>query len=66
MNGTRHRSAVPAAWLVLGALALVSVRVVLHAQSGTPYRVLLTDDFARFIEAEQKLWWPVVKGAGAY
>jgi hypothetical protein len=36
MNGTRHRSAVPAAWLVLGALALVSVRVALHAQSGTP------------------------------
>jgi tripartite-type tricarboxylate transporter receptor subunit TctC len=36
-----------------------------HAQSGN-YRVLLTDDFARFIEGEQKLWWPVVKEAGAY
>src|SRR5215475_6143989 len=30
-------------------------------QTGTPYQPLFTDEFARFIEAEQKLWWPVVK-----
>jgi len=34
-----------------------------YAQTGTPFQVLFTDDFARFIEAEQKLWWPVVKEA---
>jgi tripartite-type tricarboxylate transporter receptor subunit TctC len=33
-------------------------------QTGTPYRPLFTADFASFIEAEQKLWWPVVKQAG--
>jgi tripartite-type tricarboxylate transporter receptor subunit TctC len=33
---------------------------------GTPYRPLFTDEFARFIEAEQKLWWPVVKEAGLH
>ena len=33
-------------------------------QTGTPFRPLFTSDFARFIEAEQKLWWPVVKEAG--
>jgi tripartite-type tricarboxylate transporter receptor subunit TctC len=33
-------------------------------QTGTPYRPLYTGDFARFIEAEQKLWWPVAKEAG--
>jgi tripartite-type tricarboxylate transporter receptor subunit TctC len=33
-------------------------------QTGTPYRPLFTDDFAHFIEAEQKLWWPVVKETG--
>jgi tripartite-type tricarboxylate transporter receptor subunit TctC len=31
----------------------------------TPYRPLFTADFARFIEAEQKLWWPIVKEAAA-
>ena len=33
-------------------------------QTGSPFRPLFTGDFARFIEAEQKLWWPVVKEAG--
>lgn len=33
------------------------------AQTGSPFQPLFTDDFARFIEAEQKLWWPVVKEA---
>jgi tripartite-type tricarboxylate transporter receptor subunit TctC len=33
-------------------------------QTGTPYRPLFTADFASFIEAEQKLWWPAVKQAG--
>jgi tripartite-type tricarboxylate transporter receptor subunit TctC len=32
--------------------------------TGTPFRPLFTGDFARFIEAEQKLWWPVAKEAG--
>jgi tripartite-type tricarboxylate transporter receptor subunit TctC len=35
-------------------------------QIGTPYRPLFADDFARFIEAEQKLWWPVVREAGLH
>ncbi len=30
-------------------------------QIGTPYRPLFTADFVRFIELEQKLWWPIVK-----
>jgi tripartite-type tricarboxylate transporter receptor subunit TctC len=34
-----------------------------HEQMGTPYRALFTTDFARFIETEQKLWWPIVKDA---
>src|SRR5215813_1386718 len=34
-----------------------------YEQTGTPIQVLYTDDFARFIEAEQRLWWPVVKEA---
>ena len=50
----------------------VSLRQVLETpeiktrleQTGTPFRPLLTGDFARFIEAEQKLWWPVAKEAG--
>jgi tripartite-type tricarboxylate transporter receptor subunit TctC len=49
-----------------------SLRQVLEApeiktrleQTGTPYRPLYTGDFAHFIEAEQKLWWPVAKEAG--
>ena len=36
----------------------------LFEQTGSPFRPLFTGDFARFIEAEQKLWWPVVKEAG--
>ena len=35
-----------------------------YEQTGTPFQPLFTGDFARFIEAEQKLWWPVVKEAG--
>jgi tripartite-type tricarboxylate transporter receptor subunit TctC len=34
------------------------------AQTGSPFRPLFTSEFARFIESEQKLWWPVVKEAG--
>ena len=34
------------------------------AQTGSPFRLLFTSDLARFIEAEQKLWGPVVKEAG--
>ena len=34
------------------------------AQTGSPFRPLFTDEFARFIAAEQRLWWPVVKEAG--
>jgi tripartite-type tricarboxylate transporter receptor subunit TctC len=33
-------------------------------QTGSPFQPRLTTDFARFIEAEQKLWWPVVKEIG--
>jgi tripartite-type tricarboxylate transporter receptor subunit TctC len=36
------------------------------AQTGTPYPPLFAEDFARFIEVEQKLWWPVVKEAGLH
>jgi tripartite-type tricarboxylate transporter receptor subunit TctC len=32
-------------------------------QTGTPFRPVYTADLARFIESEQKLWWPVVKEA---
>jgi len=34
------------------------------AQIGTPFRPVSTADAIRFIEADQKLWWPIVKGAG--
>jgi tripartite-type tricarboxylate transporter receptor subunit TctC len=34
------------------------------AQTGSPFRPLFRGDLARFVEAEQKLWWPVVKEAG--
>jgi tripartite-type tricarboxylate transporter receptor subunit TctC len=30
-------------------------------QTGTPFRPVFTAELARFIEGEQKLWWPVVK-----
>ena len=33
-------------------------------QTGSPFQPLLADDFARFIENEQKLWWPIVKTSG--
>lgn len=33
-------------------------------QIGTSFRPLPAADLIRFIEAEQKLWWPIVKGAG--
>jgi tripartite-type tricarboxylate transporter receptor subunit TctC len=36
------------------------------AQIGaTPFRPMSTADVVRFIEADQKLWWPIVKGAAA-
>jgi tripartite-type tricarboxylate transporter receptor subunit TctC len=34
-------------------------------QMGTIFRPMLTTDLIRFIEAEQKLWWSIVKGAGS-
>jgi tripartite-type tricarboxylate transporter receptor subunit TctC len=45
------------------ALAVPEVRSRLE-QTGTPFQPLFTSDFARFIEDEQKLWWPVVKATG--
>jgi tripartite-type tricarboxylate transporter receptor subunit TctC len=33
------------------------------AQIGTPFRPMSTADVIRFIEVEQKLWWPIVKDA---
>jgi tripartite-type tricarboxylate transporter receptor subunit TctC len=32
---------------------------------GTPFRPMSAADVIRFIEAEQKLWWPIVKDAGS-
>ena len=34
-------------------------------QDGTPFRPMPAADLIRFIEADQKLWWPIVKGAAA-
>jgi tripartite-type tricarboxylate transporter receptor subunit TctC len=45
------------------AMIIPEVRT-LFEQTGSPFRPLFIGDFARFIEAEQKLWWPVVKEAG--
>jgi tripartite-type tricarboxylate transporter receptor subunit TctC len=45
------------------AMEAPEVRTKLE-QTGTPYRPLFTGDFARFIEAEQRLWWPIVKEVG--
>lgn len=39
---------------------------VLFEQTGSPFQPLVLADFARFIEAEQRLWLPVVKEAGQY
>ena len=39
------------------------VRARLETAGGTPFQALYTADLARFIESEQKLWWPVVKDA---
>jgi len=33
-------------------------------QIGSPFRPIVGAEAARFIEAEQKLWWPIVKEAG--
>ena len=33
-------------------------------QIGSPFRPIFAADLARFIEAEQKLWWPIVQQAG--
>ena len=35
-----------------------------YEQMGTSFRPMPAADLIRFIEAEQKLWWPIVKGAG--
>ena len=35
------------------------------AQIGTPFQPMSTTDVIRFIETEQKLWWPIVKDAGS-
>ena len=32
---------------------------------GTPFTPIFGADVARFIEGEQKLWWPIVKEAAA-
>jgi tripartite-type tricarboxylate transporter receptor subunit TctC len=32
-------------------------------QIGSPFRPILAAEAARFIEAEQRLWWPIVKAA---
>ena len=32
-------------------------------QIGSPFRPIFADDLARFIEAEQKLWWPIAREA---
>ena len=32
-------------------------------KTGSPFRPIFAADLARFIESEQKLWWPVVKEA---
>jgi len=45
------------------ALAVPEIKTRLE-ETGSPFRPQFTADFARFIEAEQKLWWPVVKAAG--
>jgi tripartite-type tricarboxylate transporter receptor subunit TctC len=34
-------------------------------QIGTPFQPMSTADVIRFIEAEQKRWWPIVKDAGS-
>jgi tripartite-type tricarboxylate transporter receptor subunit TctC len=28
---------------------------------GTPFRPTFSTELARFVEAEQRLWWPIVK-----
>jgi tripartite-type tricarboxylate transporter receptor subunit TctC len=44
------------------ALETPEVRTRLE-QTGTPFRPIFTTELARFIESEQKLWWPVVREA---
>jgi tripartite-type tricarboxylate transporter receptor subunit TctC len=34
-------------------------------QIGTPFQPMPTAEFVRFIEADQKLWWPIVRGAAS-
>jgi len=48
---------------LLNALAHPDVKARLE-QNGSPFRPMFTAEFARFIEGEEKLWWPVVKAAG--
>ena len=44
------------------ALETPEVRTRLE-QTGTPFRPVFTAELARFIDSEQKLWWPVVREA---
>jgi tripartite-type tricarboxylate transporter receptor subunit TctC len=45
------------------AMGTPAVKIRLE-QTGSPFRPLFTTQFARFIELEQRLWWPVVMEAG--
>lgn len=45
------------------AMSTPAVKIRLE-QTGSPFRPLFTTQFARFIELEQRLWWPVVMEAG--
>jgi tripartite-type tricarboxylate transporter receptor subunit TctC len=45
------------------AMSTPAVKIRLE-QTGSPFRPLFTTQFARFIELEQRLWWPVVMDAG--
>jgi tripartite-type tricarboxylate transporter receptor subunit TctC len=40
-----------------------NVRARLETTGATPFQAIFTADLARFIESEQKLWWPIVKDA---
>ena len=39
------------------------LRARLEKIGNTPFQAIYTADLARFIESDQKLWWPVVKDA---
>jgi putative tricarboxylic transport membrane protein len=46
------------------ALEAPEVRTRLEQIGSSPFRPIVAAEAARFIEAEQKLWWPIVKAAG--